>query len=301
MEWFVPQAIVPQELERSRRLIEDYLKDPIDLEGKKAAQLLHKKPRKRRRRRQVSSDTEDEPEDEEPRRKRKEKKQKESKQYKSAQFVVDSDVEDDELQKFFEKEKELREKMSRLAKESGTTGTMKATGTKKRRKRGEGKGKGSKKPRLDNDDGAAGSEQENRDQHHSESDADSDSGLFNPFGSPKQGPSTARTSPSSDASESEDDPKPTAKPAAKTRMKPRPRPRPRPVELAPAPAGEITPDIARISLPPSSPPVSASSRSGSRPVSPIEVSSDDEPVKKPAVTYAGRRKAQLLFLSDEDD
>jgi replication fork protection complex subunit Tof1/Swi1 len=109
------------------------LEKPIDLQGKKATQMLSKKGRRRRVR---AGDSEPEgayeDDDDEPRRKKtKEKKQKEQEQYKSAQFIEDSDEEYGNIEEFLELEKQRREK-------AAVAGNMKATGTKKRRKSGEG-------------------------------------------------------------------------------------------------------------------------------------------------------------------
>lgn len=281
LEWYVPQAIVPQELERNLRLIDQYLADPLDLEGKKAASLLHKKPQRRRRRRATADSSDEEAAEDEPRRKRKEKKKKEAKHYKSAQFIEDSDVEADELEAFFAQEKALREKMALAAASSGTAATMLATGTKKRKKNmkeGKGKDKAKKKRKRDDGDSEQGSGEEQKEAARSdESDADSDDGLFNPFASPKIGPSTAHTSPGSDAVE---------------RHKPKPRPRPRPAKRAMT--VEVETDGA--SLPPSSPSPRASSV-GSRAASPLVVSSDDDN----AVVRKAPLRRKPLFLSDEED
>lgn len=100
---------------------------------------MSKKSRRRRRRQSPSpaSDSEIEINDEAPRRKKKEKKIKEKHQYKSAQFIEDSDEEYGNIEAFLEKEKVQREKAARTAAEAGDgrIGTMKPTGTKKRRRK----------------------------------------------------------------------------------------------------------------------------------------------------------------------
>ena len=142
MEWYVPSGIAISELERIQRVIKQFLEAPIDLEGKKASQLLSKK-RRRRRRRSPSPTSDDDAvlSGDEPRRKKKEKKKKEKEQYKSAQFIEDSDEEYGNMDAFLEKEKVQREKASLAA--AASTGsrppTMKATGTKKRRRKTDGK------------------------------------------------------------------------------------------------------------------------------------------------------------------
>jgi replication fork protection complex subunit Tof1/Swi1 len=142
LEWYVPSGIAISEIERIQRVIKQFLEVPIDLEGKKASQLLSKK-RRRRRRRSPSPASDDDAvlSGDEPRRKKKEKKKKEKEQYKSAQFIEDSDEEYGNMDAFLENEKAQREKASLAA--AASTGsrptTMKATGTKKRRKKADGK------------------------------------------------------------------------------------------------------------------------------------------------------------------
>jgi replication fork protection complex subunit Tof1/Swi1 len=145
LEWYVPSGIAISELERIQRVIKQFLEVPIDLEGKKASQLLSKK-RRRRRRRSPSPASDDEAvlSGDEPRRKKKEKKKKEKEQYKSAQFIEDIDEEYGNMDVFLEKEKAQREKTSLAAAASAGSRppTMKATGTKftkKRRKKADRK------------------------------------------------------------------------------------------------------------------------------------------------------------------
>ena len=143
LEWYVPSGIAISELERIRNVIKQFLEAPIDLDGKKASQLLGKK-RGRRRHRSPSpvSDNDDGDDGDGPRRKKKEKKKKEKEQYKSAQFIEDSDEEYGGMDAFLEKEKVQREKAS-LAAAGARPPTMKATGTKKKRRR---KAEGKKPP-----------------------------------------------------------------------------------------------------------------------------------------------------------
>lgn len=108
-------------------VINQFLESPIDLQGKKASDLLKKKPRKRRPR-HVEADENGEP------LKKKERKKKEEQKYKSATMIEDSDADEDEWAAFFEREKKLAEKTALAAEASGTSGTMRVTGTKKRRK-----------------------------------------------------------------------------------------------------------------------------------------------------------------------
>ena len=80
MEWYVPAAIVPEELQRSLALINQFLEKPIDLDlgGKGVSSLLQRNRRARRRRRARSPTPEDsDAEDDEPQRRKREKKKKE--------------------------------------------------------------------------------------------------------------------------------------------------------------------------------------------------------------------------------
>ncbi|KAF8237621.1 timeless-domain-containing protein [Tricholoma matsutake] len=153
LEWYVPAGITPSDLQSTLTVIDQFLETPFDLGGKRASQLLSKKTRRRRRRRSPSlaSDSQIVFDDEAPRRKMKEKKMKEKEQYKSAQFIEDSDEEYGNIEAFLEKEKAKREKAARVAAEAGDgrIGTMKPTGTKKRR-RNAGDDKGGEKKRKSN-------------------------------------------------------------------------------------------------------------------------------------------------------
>lgn len=136
----MPAAILPADLTRSLNIINQFLDTPFDLEGKKAKDLLSKKTRRSRRARRSpsQSDSDADPDTLKPKeRKKKEKKQKEKEIYKSAQFIEDSDEEYGNMDAFFEKEKQLRERMTAKAAVGG--GPMKSTGTKKRRKDNDGK------------------------------------------------------------------------------------------------------------------------------------------------------------------
>jgi replication fork protection complex subunit Tof1/Swi1 len=110
-------------------VISQFLKNPINMDGKKASELLSKRRRHRRRRSPSQDTVGDEV------KKKREKKKKEKQEYKSAELIADSDMEDDDLEAFLEKEKVLRDRVARDTTEGGRLGTMKATGTKKRRKK----------------------------------------------------------------------------------------------------------------------------------------------------------------------
>lgn len=126
-QWMVPAKLMPFDMQSQLNVIDQFLESPIDLQGKKASELLKKKPRKRRPRR---VDENGEPLT------RKEKKKKEEEKYKSATMIEDSDADEDEWAAFFEREKKLAEKTALAAAASGTSGTMRPTGTKKRRTEG---------------------------------------------------------------------------------------------------------------------------------------------------------------------
>ncbi|RDB17381.1 Topoisomerase 1-associated factor 1 [Hypsizygus marmoreus] len=153
LEWYVPAGIAPSDLQSSLTVIGQFLENPIDLEGKKASQLLGKK-RRRRRRRSPSPTSDDDVVvlgDEPRQKKKKEKKKKEKEQYKSAQFIEDSDEEYGDIEAFLEKEKAMRERarLAAAAAGNGRPGTMKPTGTKKRRRKGDKDTKGSKRQKSD--------------------------------------------------------------------------------------------------------------------------------------------------------
>ncbi|KAF9458264.1 timeless protein-domain-containing protein [Collybia nuda] len=168
LEWYVPAAIRPSDLQSIIVVIEQYLETPFDLEGKKPSQLFSKK-RRRRRRRSPSPVSDDDvvfPDDEPEKKKRKEKKKKEKEQYKSAQFIEDSDEEYGDIEAFLEKEKKMRERASKAAAAAGDgrIGTMKATGTKKRRRKAGGDSTKNKKRKGSRPSSPAG----HPDQDHSD-------------------------------------------------------------------------------------------------------------------------------------
>ncbi|KAG9019357.1 Topoisomerase 1-associated factor 1 [Tulasnella sp. 427] len=211
LEWYVPAAILPDDLQRSLDVIDQYVKEPLNLEGRKVSELIAKKRKakaaKRSRRSRRGEDAEGSegevgvlPTDDEgsgsdnvrSRAKRK-KKEKEREIYKSAEMIIDSDAEiareDDEA--FFAREREMRRKTEAVAAAGETApSNMAATGTKKRKKKA--KEGPAKKFRTFVEEGAEG-------------------------GSVDPAPRDATTPSGSDA----DDDQPPAKPIA------RPRPRPK--------------------------------------------------------------------------
>jgi replication fork protection complex subunit Tof1/Swi1 len=245
LEWYVPAASLPAELQRSLNVINQFLETPLDLGGKKAKELLSKKTRRRRRTRRSPSpsDSDADSDDEAAPKKKREKKQKEKETYKSAQFIEDSEEEYGDMDAFLEKERQLRERTTaKAAAEGGMIGTMKATGTKKRRRPKGDKGAGSKKRRSqvketadseDSDIGVIG---------QLEDDDDEPVVAQNSRPRPRPRPrlrvkdlsnassplknidaSVTRISPTGQLEEEDDD-----EPVVAQNLRPRPRPRPRP-------------------------------------------------------------------------
>ena len=50
LEWYVPAAVLPSDLQRSLNVINQFLENPLDLNGESASRMLVKKSRRRRRR-----------------------------------------------------------------------------------------------------------------------------------------------------------------------------------------------------------------------------------------------------------
>ncbi|KWU43381.1 timeless-domain-containing protein, partial [Rhodotorula sp. JG-1b] len=108
--WSVPASLTPSKLEGDIKIINDFLLDPVDPQnGKSASELLRKQRKKPvRRKKRIASDAESEgelefDEDGEPivktktkeKKKRQKKREEEEAAYKSAQFIHDSDEEED--------------------------------------------------------------------------------------------------------------------------------------------------------------------------------------------------------------
>ena len=161
LEWYIPAGIELSDLQRSLTVIEQFEKSPLDLNGKRASQLLHKKRRRRRRRRQASSsDSEGAGSSDEDAPRKKTRKARERETYKSAQFIEDSDEEyGRDIDDFFTREAELRKRTALTAASAAAAaaadghqpqrlGTMRATGTKKRRRPQASRGTSSAKGRA---------------------------------------------------------------------------------------------------------------------------------------------------------
>ncbi|KAI5121938.1 hypothetical protein M0805_000267 [Coniferiporia weirii] len=274
LEWYVPAAILPSDLQSSLAVINQFLETPLDLGDKKATQMLTKKTRRRHRRRAVS-DNEDSAnsDDEEPRKKRT-KKHKEQQQYKSAQFIEDSDAEYGDDEAFWARERALRERTERLAAD-GKSGTMRATGTKKRKKqRGGGdETKSSKRrkrtPQADSDD------EDEKESSASDSEVDN-------HDTTKSTRTTPATTPPQDTS--------TDKSSTLKKTKPRPRPRYK---------GAGT-NAERELSEPESPPIAAEPPRSSGRASERPSSSEDDDTGVRTLSRKTRTKARIM-LSDEDE
>lgn len=146
-QWYIPAGIDLSDLQRSLTVIEQFETTPLDLEGKRAVQLLHKKRQSRRRRSRHKQTTasgsegeanDDDDDDSGDGQKRKAaRKTREREKYMSAQFIEDSDEEyGRDIEDFFAREAAVRERTALAAIDSlSHIGTMRPTGTKKRRRR----------------------------------------------------------------------------------------------------------------------------------------------------------------------
>ncbi len=124
--WYVPRSVMPESLEASARIIEQFLREPFDLDGEDAADMLRrkrKKPVRRRRSPSVASDGEV--------RSNRPGKQAEVQQYKSAAFIEDSDEDEERDRAFFAKEAERR---ARYRTPTSTAPAHRPAGTRKRAK-----------------------------------------------------------------------------------------------------------------------------------------------------------------------
>ncbi|KAK4058290.1 Topoisomerase 1-associated factor 1 [Microbotryomycetes sp. JL221] len=130
-QWVIPVTLMPKTLDGDIKMIENFQLDPINPQGKTAADLLRKKrktPVRRSRRGHGRHENESSPELDDNGNEQnslKEKKKKKSKQleqqmvFKSAQFIEDSDDDEEADARFFAMEAELRAKMA-----AGSIGTQ---------------------------------------------------------------------------------------------------------------------------------------------------------------------------------
>ncbi|KAI0672215.1 timeless-domain-containing protein [Trametes maxima] len=292
LEWYIPSVVLPAAMQGTLNVINQFLETPLDLEGKSPSELIKRKPRRRvRRRREPTPDSDAEAGEDEPRRKKKkERKKKEVQQYKSAQFIEDSDVEYGDMEAFLAREQALREKTARLAAATGQVATMRQRGTKKRRRKGKDKDGAGKKRRKRGD--GDGGEDENEDEdrrsdgeQEQKGDGSSDESELDVFGSPKRGGSDPLP----------DTPTPTEKTEEPQKVKPRPRPRPRP-RAKPATTSTASTE--------QSPQPTIDSGEGDRgppsnsPHSPPLVGSDDDLL---AVSVLKSKRKTRKVITDEDE
>lgn len=233
LEWYIPAGIGLPDLRRAIAVIEQFEKTPLDLGGKRAAQLLLKNRRNRRRQRprHTSADSEGEEgsgggEEEENGKGTKGKgkaqpskartaRARERDAYKSAQFIEDSDEEyGHDIDGFFAREAAVRERTALAAVDSALgTGTMRTTGTKKRRRpRGRTTTAGDADADADADGGGARRAKRRAVRAPSQRGADGDSAQ-----------SESESGPEIRASDVEEQEGP-AVPAARDRRPPKPRP-----------------------------------------------------------------------------
>lgn len=115
--WSLPAKVLPSHLSTSIGALRQYLLNPPSLEAD-PKQLIQKKRKRRPRLARGGSDDEDDDGGLPRQQKQRKKKVAEVQNYKSAAFIDDSDDEDEEADKaFFEKERQLRERMMRVAEE----------------------------------------------------------------------------------------------------------------------------------------------------------------------------------------
>jgi hypothetical protein len=312
LEWYIPQAIVPSELQLCYNVISQFLETPFDLNGKKAAELLRKKraPRRRRRRSPSTSDEAELSDEDAPTRKKRQKKQKEQLQYKSAQFIEDSDEEYGDMEAFLEKEKVQRERAALAAAMNGGSSErpigMRATGTKKRKRRNKGEEASGNAPSSAEDH--SGGAQPGGRSSPSISPAISDKDDSDP---------SSNSSGASDSGASDDDGNVVAAPHRKAKVRgvsregtpasSKPRPKPRPVPRRKQSSDARSPSQAPVSSgdrdayessPRARPPGGdgGDSDPGKRVPQPASPPGDDGP----AVAFARRAKRLVLEDSDEE-
>lgn len=261
LEWHVPRSIIPSELQNSQKVIEQYLANPIDLQGKKAKDHLTTKRRTRRRAESSSeedhaglSDTgEDDflPNDEASKERRaarkaareerraakrlareerssnkRERKKKEVQIYKSAELIQDSDAELGDDDAFFAKERELMEKANKAGQGAYVSATMLERGTKKRKQREGGKKRMGKRSKAAAD--VDGDEEAGKAEAADDSSPEDSPTNAKPRARPRPKPKQSLKTPESNAddggiSSGDEDREPVG--WEKPRARPRPRPR----------------------------------------------------------------------------
>ncbi|CAE7152048.1 unnamed protein product, partial [Rhizoctonia solani] len=265
LEWHVPKQLTPSELQTSQNVIEQYLSNPIDLQGKKAKDHLTAKRTTRRKRNEydASSPSSEEskglsesgeedflPNDEasvqkraarraarEERRatkrqrreeresKKRERKKKEVQVYKSAETIEDSDAELGDDDAFFAKERELMEKANQAGQGTYASATMLQHGTKKRKNKEGGKKRRGKRA-VDTPEVDARSEEDDDQNDSLPEDAQP---VTKPKPRPRPRPKPKQPSPpASPKSVVEDGAVPSDEAEEEPAVRPKPRPRPRP-------------------------------------------------------------------------
>lgn len=134
LEWVCPASKHPAELQRSLNMIGNFLLDPLDLNGKKALQMVSKVTKRKKKRgapEQYDSLPDDLDEQKKRGNKRKEKISKEKQETLSAQFIEDSDAELGDDDAFFAAEKALRARMASAAEAGGSVAQHAGTKRKK--------------------------------------------------------------------------------------------------------------------------------------------------------------------------
>lgn len=141
--WFIPAKVLPSNLTTSIGALRQYLLDPPSLSADPKSLIQKKRKRKPRLDRGLETNDEDLNGDGEPAPHRQRKKKvAEVQNYKSAAFIDDSDDSDAEADlAFFEKERQLRERMMRMAEEQAGE-IMKQVHERRGKAKGKGKGKG---------------------------------------------------------------------------------------------------------------------------------------------------------------
>ncbi|OJT12212.1 Topoisomerase 1-associated factor 1 [Trametes pubescens] len=284
LEWYIPSVVLPTDMQRTVNVITQFLETPLDLQGKSPAELLARKRRRRPRRKRTP--TPDPDDSDAPRRKKKERKKKEAQQYKSAQFIEDSDAEYGDMDVFLEREKALREKTAQLAAATGQSGTMRAHGTRKRRRKGKD-GAGKKRRKRAGEDCAEGGGDGDEAEKARESGASSDESEVDVFGSPKRArsESTPDTSP------------PMGDAEEQSKAKPRPRPRPRAKAAKSAAVADVVAHSSATSPVPASKADEGNAAEDARSPSPVQ-SGDDIPT---AAMMKGKRKARMVIADEDED
>ncbi|CAE6415167.1 unnamed protein product [Rhizoctonia solani] len=267
VEWHVPKQLTPSELQTSQNVIEQYLTEPIDLQGKKAKDHLSTKRRTQRKREEVSSSSSEEskglsdsagedflPNDEasvqkrtarraarderraakrhrreERETKKRERKKKEVQVYKSAETIEDSDAELGDDDAFFARERELRAKAEQAGQGNYASATMLEHGTKKRKnKEGGKKRKGKRAVDVPDAEAEAEAEAEAPSEEGGDNSAPEDAQpVTKPRPRPRPRPKPKQPSPLASPKSVVDDVVAPSDEEEEPAVRPRPRPRPK--------------------------------------------------------------------------